>query len=223
MKRTALLVAGVLLLLTSLGLAFNTQSDAPYKVLKTARVGGEGGTDYIFADPVGRRLYITRGATQAQPATDTRPEVPAFEKRLTIFDLDTLAPVGTIPGVGGNGATVCPNTGHGFTSDHPDLSMFDVKTMKLIKTIEVPERFSADGIYCDTSSDRVYIGSHPTKSLLVVNAREGTVLGNVDLGGTPEQTVGDGNGTIYQVLQDRPGSVAVIDAKTLKVTATHPF
>ena len=61
MKRTALLVAAVLLLLT-VGLAFKAQSDGPYKVLKTARVGGEGGTDYIFADPVGRRLYITRGA-----------------------------------------------------------------------------------------------------------------------------------------------------------------
>src|SRR3954467_12647077 len=223
MKRTALLVAGVLLLLTSVGLAFNAQSDGPYKVLKTARVGGEGGTDYIFADPVGRRLYITRGATQAQPATDTRPEVPAFEKRLTIFDLDTLAPVGTIPGVGGNGATVCPNTGHGFTSDHPDLSMFDVKTMKLIKTIAVPAGFRADGIYCDTSDDRVYVGSHPTKSLMVVDAKDGAVLGNVDLGGTPEQTVGDGKGTIYQVLQDRPGSVAVIDGKTLKLTATYPL
>ena len=64
--------------------------------------------------------------------------MPAFEKRLTIFDLDTLEPVGVIPGVGGNGATVCPKTGHGFTSDHPQPSMFDVKTMKLIKTIEVP-------------------------------------------------------------------------------------
>jgi DNA-binding beta-propeller fold protein YncE len=199
------------------------QSAGPYKVLKTAKVGGEGGTDYIYADTVGRRLYITRGATQAREATETTPAVPAFEKRLTIFDLDTLEPVGVIPGVGGNGATVCPNTGHGFTSDHPQPSMFDVKTMKLIKTIEVPERFSADGIYCDTSSDRVYIGSHPTKSLMVVDAKDGTVLGNVDLGGTPEQTIGDGNGTIYQVLQDRPGSVAVIDAKTLKVTATHPF
>jgi hypothetical protein len=38
MKRTALLVAGVLLLLTSLGLAFQAQSDGPYKVLKTARI-----------------------------------------------------------------------------------------------------------------------------------------------------------------------------------------
>src|SRR5882762_9087381 len=101
--------------------------------------------------------------------------------------------------------------------------MFDVKTMKLIKTIEVPAGFSADGIYCDTSNDRVYIGSHPTKSLLVVDAKDGTVLGNIDLGGTPEQTIGDGKGTIYQVLQERPGSVAVVDAKTMKVTATYPF
>src|SRR6187399_944270 len=99
MKRNALLFVVMSTLSTLAGLAFQAPTDGPYKVLKTARVGGEGGTDYIFADTIGRRLYITRGATQAQPATDTRPEVPAFEKRLTIFDLDTLAPVGVIAGV----------------------------------------------------------------------------------------------------------------------------
>ena len=223
MRRNALLFIIVSALFTSAGLAFQAGTDGPYKVLKTANVGGEGGTDYIYADTAGRRLYITRGATQAQAATDTRPAVPAFEKRLTIFDLDTLESVGVIPGVGGNGATVCPKTGHGFTSDHPQPSMFDVKTMKLIKTIEVPAGFSADGIYCDTSNDRVYIGSHPTKSLMVVDAKDGTVLGNVDLGGTPEQTVADGKGTVYQVLQERPGGVAVVDVKTMKVMKTYPF
>src|SRR5689334_19222444 len=227
MRRLSLLLTAAIALLAPIGLA---QSNGPYKVLKTAKVGGEGGTDYIYADTAGRRLYITRGATQAREATPTTPAVPAFEKRLTIFDLDTLEPVGVIPGVGGNGATVCPKTGHGFTSDHPQPSMFDVKTMKLIKTIDVPAPatpggpvWSADGIYCDTSSDRVYIGSHPTKSLLVVDAKDGTVLRDIDLGGTPEQTVSDGKGTIYQVLQDRPGGVAVIDAKTLKVTKTFPL
>src|SRR2546428_6367977 len=223
MRRNALLGIVMIALFASAGLAFQAGTDGPYKVLKTAKVGGEGGTDYIFADTAGRRLYITRGATQPQAATDTRPAVPAFEKRLTIFDLDTLAPVGTIPGVGGNGATVCPKTGHGFTSDHPQPSMFDVKTMKLIKTIEVPQGFSADGIYCDTFNDRVYIGSHPTKSLMLVDARDGTVLGNIDLGGVPEQTVADGKGIVYQVLQDRPGRVAVVDVQTMKVTATYPF
>jgi len=222
MKRHALLVIVASLLVTASGLA-QSGADGPYTVLKTARVGGEGGTDYIFADAVGRRLYITRGATQAQPATDTRPEVPAFEKRVTIFDLDTLAPVGVIAGVGGNGATVCPNTGHGFTSDHPQPSMFDVKTLTLIKTIETPQGFSADGIYCDTSNDHVYIGSHPTKSMLVVDAKDGTVLAHIDLGGVPEQSIGDGKGTVYQVLQDRPGGVAVIDGKTMKVIKTYPL
>src|SRR5436190_9662201 len=164
MRRLSLLLTAAIAALEPIALA---QSAGSYKVLKTAKVGGEGGTDYIYADTVGRRLYITRGATPAREATATTPAVPAFEKRLTIFDLDTLEPAGVIPGVGGNGATVCPKTGHGFTSDHPQPSMFDVKTMKLIKTIEVPQGFSADGIYCDTSNDRVYICSHPTKSPLV--------------------------------------------------------
>ena len=235
MRRHTLLFVAAIGALTSSGLAFQAVTEGPYKVLKTAKVGGEGGTDYIYADPAGRRLYITRNAVAARPATDTTPAVPAVEGRLTIFDLDTLAPVGTIPGVAGNGATVCPKTGHGFTSDHPQPAMFDVKTMQLIKRIEIPApeppatpggqpvRFSADGIYCDTSNDRVYIGSHPTKSLLVVDAKDGSVLGNIALGGTPEQTIGDGKGTIYQVLQERPGGVAVIDAKTMKVTKTYPF
>ena len=53
---------------------------------------------------------------------------------------------------------------------------------------------------------------------MVVDAKDGTVLGNIDLGGTPEQTVADGKGIVYQVLQDRPGGVAVVDVKTMKVT-----
>jgi DNA-binding beta-propeller fold protein YncE len=232
-RHTFLFVIGIALAVsTAARVAGQAPADGPYKILKTARVGGEGGTDYIFADSVGRRLYITRGATQARAATDTTPAVPAFEKRVTIFDLDTLDPVGTIAGIGGNGAVVCPGTGHGFTSDHPLPAMFDVNTMKFIKNIEVPllpgaesggPAFSADGIYCDPSSNRVYIGSHPTKSMLVVDAKDGAVLGHFDLGGTPEQTIGDGKGRIYQVLQERPGSVAVIDAKAMKVIANYPF
>src|SRR6266480_7390364 len=102
MRRNAFLCIVMIALVTLAGLA-QVSTDGPYKVLKSAKVGGEGGTDYIYADTVGRRLYIPRGATQAQAATDTRPAVAAFEKRTTIFDLDTLAPAGTITGVGGNG------------------------------------------------------------------------------------------------------------------------
>jgi outer membrane protein assembly factor BamB len=227
MRRFSVMFVVAIAVIAGAALAGQTPAGGPYKVLQRAKVGGEGGTDYIYADSVGRRLYITRGATPERPATDTTPAVPAFEKRTTIFDLDTLAPVGTMAGIQGNGVAVCPATGHGFTSD---MSMFDVKTMKLIKTIAIPPpatpdapAFRGDGILCDTFNNRVYIGSHPTKSLMVVDAKDGTVLGNVDLGGTPEQTVADGKGTLYQVLQERPGGVAVVDAKTMKVTATYSF
>src|SRR4051812_23136015 len=111
MRRLTLLLTVAIALLAPI---VRAQSGGPYTVLKAARVGGEGGTDYIFADTVGRRLYITRGATQPREATATTPAVPAFEKRLTIFDLDTLEPAGVIPGIGGNGATGCPKKGDGF-------------------------------------------------------------------------------------------------------------
>src|ERR1700758_1098285 len=113
------------------------QSSGSYKVLKTARVGGEGGWDYIYADAAGRRLYIPRGATREVAASDTTPEVPAVPARLTIFNLDTLEPAGEIPGVGGNGTAVDPKSGHGFTSDHPKVSMFDTKSLTMSKSIDV--------------------------------------------------------------------------------------
>jgi DNA-binding beta-propeller fold protein YncE len=178
-----------------------------YKVIQRARVGGEGGWDYIYADPVGRRLYIPRGGTSP---------------RLTIFDLDTLTPVGEIEGVGGNGAAVDPKSGHGFTSSKP-VSMFDTKTMKLIKTIEVGERTRPDGILFDAFNDRVYVFSHPTKDATVIDSKDGTVLGSIDLGGVPEQAVADGKGMLYVVLQDAEGSVTAVDVQTMKGTAHYPF
>jgi hypothetical protein len=40
----------------------------------------------------------------------------------------------------------------------------------------------------------------------VVDAKDDAVLGHIDLGGTPEQTVADGKGTVYQILQERPAA-----------------
>lgn len=199
-----------------------SQKSGPYKVLKTARVGGEGGWDYIYADAAGRRLYIPRGATREVAATDTAPAVAAVPARLTIFNLDTLAPVGEITGVGGNGTAVDPKSGHGFTSDHPKVSMFDTKTMTLIKSIDVGAA-RPDGIYFDAFNDRVYVFSHPTKDATVIDSKDGTVLGTIDLGGVPEQGVADGKGMLYVVMQDAVGSVTAVDVKTMKATGHYSF
>jgi DNA-binding beta-propeller fold protein YncE len=186
------------------------QPAGPYKVLKTARVGGEGGWDYIYADAAGRRLYIPRRGGGA-----------GVQTRLMIFNLDTLEPAGEIAGVGGNGAAVDPKSGHGFTSSKP-VSMFDTKTKTLIKTIDVGAA-QPDGIYFDPFNERVYVFSHPTKDATVIDAKAGTVLGKIDLGGVPEQGVGDGKGMLYVVMQDAQGSVTAVDVKTMKAVAHYPF
>jgi DNA-binding beta-propeller fold protein YncE len=212
-------LAAAVLILASMGTA---QQTGPYKVLKSARVGGEGGWDYIYADAAGRRLYIPRGATREVAATDTTAAVPAIPARLTIFNLDTLESAGTIAGVGGNGTAVDPTSGHGFTSDHPKVSMFDTKTMALIKSIDVGAA-QPDGIYFDAFNERVYIFSHPTKDATVIDAKDGTVLGTIDLGGVPEQGVADGKGMLYVVMQDAVGSVTAVDVKTMKAVGHYSF
>jgi DNA-binding beta-propeller fold protein YncE len=209
MRQNCVVIALAVASFAPIGIA---QEAGPYKVLKQARVGGEGGWDYIYADAAGRRLYIPRRGSQAS----------GVETRLSIYNLDTLEIVGEIAGVGGQGTAVDPKTGNGFTSSTP-ISMFDTKSMKLIKTIDAAPGARPDGIYFDRFNERVYVFSHPTKDATVIDAKDGSVLGTIDLGGVPEQGVADGKGMLYVVMQDMPGSVTVVDAKTMKAVAHYPL
>jgi DNA-binding beta-propeller fold protein YncE len=74
----------------------------------------------------------------------------------------------------------------------------------------------------DPSDRRVYVLSHSAPGITAINAADGAVLGTVDLGAAPEQTVGDGKGHLYVDLEDKD-AVGVVDAKTLAVTARYPL
>ena len=210
MRRLCFVVAIAIALCVSAGRA-QPPSPGPYKVLKTAQVGGGGGFDYVYADVAGRRLYIPRGAIAA---TATSPAMPG---RVTVFNLDTLAPAGEVPNTRGNGAAVDPKSGHGFASSKP-VAMWDAKTLALIKTIEV--QGNPDGILFDSFNDRVYVFSHAAPHTTVIDAKDGSVVGTIDLGGAPEQAVADGKGHVYVDVSDK-ANVAVIDAKTMTVTAHY--
>jgi hypothetical protein len=180
-------------------LAPHLRAEGPYKVIKKAKVGGDGGFDYIFADAAGRRLYVPRSGEQGH---------------LMVFNLDTLAPAGEIAGLAAGGATVDPKSHHGFSTSRPAISMWDTATLKVIKTIPIGGR--ADGIKLDTFNDRVWVFSHEPPYATVIDAKEGTVVGTLDLGGSPEEAVSDGKGTIYVNISDK-ANIAVVDAKTLTV------
>lgn len=203
MRRFCLVSAGIIALSVSIGLA----QSGPYKVLKTQKVGGAGGFDYVYADVAGRRLYIPRTGNQASGVTP----------RISVFDLDTLAPVGEISPHSARGVAVDPKSGHGFASSKP-VVMWDTKTLAVIKTIDV--QGGPDGIMFDAFDGHVHVFSHSAPNDTVINAADGTVVGTIDLGGAPEQAQSDGKGTIYVDLEDKD-AIAVVDTKAMKVTATY--
>jgi hypothetical protein len=63
----------------------------------------------------------------------------------------------------------------------------------------------------------VWILSHGAPNATVIDTKDGSVVGTVDLGGAPEQAVTDGKGHLYIDIEDKD-NVAVVDAKTLTVT-----
>ena len=131
-----------------------------------------------------------------------------------VFNLDTLEPVGSIAGIRAGGAAVDPKSHHGFSTTTP-ITMWDTQALQVIKTIDVEGK--PDGILFDPFNERVWVLSHMPPYATVIDAKEGSVVGTVDLGGQPEQATSDGKGTVYVTIMDK-SSVAVVDARNLIAT-----
>jgi DNA-binding beta-propeller fold protein YncE len=187
-------------LLASAGLA--RAQDGPYKVQKIQLIGGDGGFDYVTADPDGRNLYVARSG-------------PAGH--IGVFNLDTLAQVGDIPGTSAHGGAVDTATGHGFATSKP-VTMFDAKTFAILKRIDV--QGNPDGYLNDPFNHRFYILSHAEPNLTVLDDKDGSILGTINIGGAPEQAVTDGQGKIYVDIEDK-AAIAVIDAAAMKMTGRY--
>ncbi len=172
----------------------------PYRVLKIEPVGGTGGFDYVFADSDGRKLYVPRG------------------NRVDAYDLDTLKSAGAItPANGVHGAAVDTASKHGFCSSNP-VVMWDTDKLTVIKTIPVEGR--PEGILFDSATQHVFILSHSAPNATVIDSKDGSVVGTIDLGGAPEQGASDGNGRLYITLEDK-SKVAIVDSKSNKVIGKY--
>ena len=176
--------------------------DGPYKILNTTKVGGDGGFDYLTSDPANRTLYIARSGAAGH---------------VVVYNLDTLAQVGDIAGVSAHGAAVDDATGHGFATSKP-ITMFDAKTFAVIKKIDTTG--NPDGYINDPSTHRFYVLSHTAPNVTVIDDKDGTVLGTIDLGGAPEQAQLDGKGKMFIDLEDKD-AVAVVDTAGMKMIGKY--
>ncbi|MBD2769417.1 YncE family protein [Hymenobacter sp. BT664] len=191
------------LLTCSFGAA-QAQQAAPYHLLHTIPIGGEGGWDYLTVDPAGKRLYVSHGT------------------RVEVVDLQTRKVIGTIantPGV--HGIEVVPAAGRGYiTCGRTNTCVvFDLKTLQPIGA-PIPTGPKPDALFYDAFSKRVFLFSNAGGNSTVLDGATGAVVGTAELGGDVEAPASNGQGTIFVNLEDK-GEVIAFDAKTLAVKARH--
>ena len=177
-----------------------------YVLDKTISIPGNGGYDYAFIDQVNHHLYTSHGTA------------------VNVIDLQTEKVIGTISGMKGvHGIAISNELGRGFITDGKANAVvaFDINTLQVIKTIPVTGK-GPDGIIYDPFSKKIFAFEGDSNSAVVIDPQSLSQTGTVDLGGGPEFAVSDGNGLIYNNLEDK-SSLVVIDAKALKVIHTYPL
>jgi DNA-binding beta-propeller fold protein YncE len=179
-----------------------------FKVDKVS-IGGEGGTDYLTAEPGTGRVFVSRAT------------------HVMVIDAPTGKVIGDIPDTPRtHGIALAPASDHGFTTNGGDstVTMFDLKSLAVIKKIKVPTG-GLDGIMYDASSDRIILTNHsrPKGTAAAIDPKTGGILGVAELeDDAPEGAASDGKGRIF-VNNERKSTIQVIDVKTMKVVASWPL
>ncbi len=172
-------------------------------------IGGEGGTDYIMAEPGTGRVFVSRGT------------------HVMVVDGPTGKVLGDIPDTPRmHGIALAPKANHGFTTNAGDstVTMFDIKTLAVIKKVKIPTG-GLDGIMYDEWSDHIILTNHsrPIGTLVALDTKTGDIIGTVELeDNAPEGAASDGKGKIF-VNNEGKNTIQVIDDKSLKVLASWPL
>src|SRR5215467_16171289 len=206
-KITRLAALGTALLLGGLTAAWSAES---YHLLKRYSIAqAEGSTreyfDYITVDSAARRVYLSHGT------------------EIKVIDADNGSVVGTIGGLKQtHGVAIADEFGRGFVTDGEQgkVIIFDLKTLKV--TGEAKADKDADSIIYDPASKRIFCMNGDPNSSTVIDAKSGSVVGTIDLGGGPEFAAADGKGTVFVNIEDKNETVA-IDSSTLKIKSRWPL
>ena len=181
-------------------------ADSGYHVIKTYKLGGEGGWDYLTADPDGHRLFISRGT------------------HVIVLDSETGKTVGDIPDTPGvHGIALAHELGRGFTSNGREgtVTIFDLKTLAPIGS-KVKAGENPDAILYDPATKRVFTFNGRSHDSTAIDAETGKVLGTIPLAGKPEFAASDAKGEIFVNIEDK-SELDAIDPQKLEVKNKWPL
>jgi ribosomal protein L24E len=178
-----------------------------FKVQKF-NIGGDGGTDYLTAEPGTGRVFVSRGS------------------HVMVLDGNKGTIIGDIPETPGtHGIALVPASNHGFTTNRGDstVTMFDLKTLTVVKKIKIAVG-GLDGIMYDDFTNRIILTNHSKPgTATALNPETGVITGQVELeDNSPEGATSDGKGKLF-VNNERKNTIQVLDAKEMKVLASWPL
>jgi YVTN family beta-propeller protein len=176
----------------------------PYKVIDRWKIGGEGGWDYLLADPSAHRLYLTHGS------------------RVDVVDTQTGKLAGAITGLHGTHGVALDTAGKfGFISDGGGnaVVVFDRATLATVAT--VPAGTNPDGIVFEPATQTVWAFNGRSRNVTVIDAATRKVVATIPLPGKPEFPAADGKGTVFDNIEDK-NEIVRLDAHANKLTAEWP-
>lgn len=175
---------------------------SPYHVTDSIKVGGTGGWDYATFDATTRKLYIAHGtvisAVDVDAKTANAALAPATGAHIALPFND--------------GKTLAITNGKANT-----LTLNDTTTGAVLATIATDA--GPDGAIIDPSTGHAFVMANHGGMIDVVDLQGKTVLARITAGGKPEGAAADGQGRVFTHLEDK-NQLVVIDAKTMKITAT---
>ncbi len=182
-------------------ISVNAQSGkSEYKISNRISLEGDGGWDYLIADPVTNRLFVSHG-TMVQ-----------------VVDLKSGKLLATIPDTKGvHGIALAVDLNKGFISCGRDSSVaiFDLTSYKVIERVKITGA-NPDAILYDPYKKIVFTFNGRSSNATVLNATSNKVIATIPLAGKPEFAATDKKGKVYVNIEDK-SLVTVINTNTLKV------
>jgi YVTN family beta-propeller protein len=173
---------------------------APYHVIATYTLGGDGGWDYLALDTAFHRIFVSRN------------------DRVMVIDEQSGKLLSEITGLHRtHGIAFDYHAGHGFVSASGDSSvtMFDLTTLKVL--VNTKAAAGADGLIFDEGSSHVFSFNGAANSASVIDGVSGNNIATIPLGGRPEFAASNGTGKVFVNLEDS-SAIVEIDSKSNRVT-----
>ncbi len=176
-----------------------------YHVTDHWKLGGQGGWDYVVSDDAAHRLYVTHNA------------------RVEVIDSKTGKPVGAITGLKStHGVALNPDGKTGYISDGAGsaIVVFDRADFSVVAT--VPAGTNPDGIAFEPTTKTVWAFNGRSNNVSVLDTGSNAVVATIPLPGKPEFPLADGQGSMFDNIEDK-NEIVKLDAASRKVVAIWPL